>query len=191
MNKRVFLMVTSLGIGLTACGDKEGPGPGQETVNPPPPPPELPDGPELPTDADGDVPADGELPTWDEVESGHPEGATNPPIPELVVTPDGQCFKQWRGAMIPPEPGEVWGDRVEDCESDCGVPIQCPDKAKELLDAYEPPPININPPEPEPADTEPPPMDVNPPEPEPVKPPPPVTRNPPAPQPVEPPPPPE
>ena len=61
MNKRVFLMVTSLGIGLTACGDKEGPGPGLETVNPPMPPPELPDGPELPIDADGDDPSDGSL----------------------------------------------------------------------------------------------------------------------------------
>lgn len=161
MNKRVFLMVTSLGLGLTACGDKESPDPGPDFGNPPMPPPELPDGLDLPVDENGEAPSegslgddgtDGELPTWDEVESGHPEGATNPPIPELVVTPDGQCFKQWRGAMIRPEPGELRGDRVEDCGSDCGVPIQCPDKAKELLDAYDSPPINRNPPPPTPVE---------------------------------------
>ena len=37
----------------------------------------------------------------------------------------------------PPRPGEIIGDRVEDCPEDCGTQIECPQpKAQELLDAY-------------------------------------------------------
>jgi len=82
----------------------------------------------------------GELPTWDEVKSGHPEGATNPPIPELIVTPDGECYKDWRAGMLPPAPGEPVGDRVQECAEgvDCGTRIQCPqERSAELLKAFE------------------------------------------------------
>ena len=76
------------------------------------------------------------LPSWDEVKSGHPEGATNPPSPFLVVTPEGRCFKEWRGMMAPPQPGVPFGDRVQECgeEDDCGAEVQCPQpKTSELL----------------------------------------------------------
>jgi hypothetical protein len=92
------------------------------TANPPPPPP---------------PPSD--LPTWDEVASGHPEGATNPPSPFLLVTPDGDCYKGWRGGMMAPRPGEVFGDRIQVCEegADCGTAIQCPEpRTSELLEAH-------------------------------------------------------
>lgn len=93
-------------------------------TNPPPP------------DPNRTVPTVAPLPTWDEVESGHPKGATNPPMPELVVTPSGDCFKAWRSPMAPSSIPH--GDRVqESCDADCGTPIQCPDKAKDLLDAHE------------------------------------------------------
>ena len=85
----------------------------------------------------------GELPTWDEVKSGHPEGATNPPTPELVVTPEGDCYKNWRSGMAAPtreEPrgltiyASVGNDRIQDCEGvDCGTLIQCPQERKKDL----------------------------------------------------------
>ena len=76
------------------------------------------------------------LPTWDEVVSGHPQGATNPPTPELIVTPDGDCYKRWVGRQRLPD--QVFGDRVQECPepSDCGTQIQCPDEAGPLLDAW-------------------------------------------------------
>jgi len=74
------------------------------------------------------------LPTWEEVASGHPENATNPPTPQLVVTPEGDCYKRWVGMMGDPI-GPDW-DRVQECASDCGTQIQCPPKAAELLEAY-------------------------------------------------------
>jgi len=78
------------------------------------------------------------LPTWDEVKSGHPEGATNPPRPVLIVTPDGDCHKSFVSPMIRPPPGKPFGDRVQACEYDeCGTPVQCPPKAAELLAAHE------------------------------------------------------
>lgn len=155
MNKRTFLLVTGLGLALTACGDEDevvDNDPIQEPdIQENPPPPEMPDGPVLPGGEEG-TEAGGELPTWDEVKSGHPEGATNPPMPELVVTPDGaHCYKNWRAAMRPPEPGEVWGDRVQECAPDeCGTEIECPeDRARELLEAAKPD-ISKNPPPPMP-----------------------------------------
>ena len=76
------------------------------------------------------------LPSWDSVGSGHPEGATNPPRPVLVVDPDGRCFKQWTSGMLAPTPET--DDRVEACTGeDCGTQVECPPKAAELLAAHQ------------------------------------------------------
>lgn len=62
------------------------------------------------------------VPTYAEVKSPHPEGATNPPSPVLLVTPDGDCYKTWEGGMIPPGP-----DRVQIVEpNDWTTQVQCP-----------------------------------------------------------------
>ncbi|MCO4745471.1 MAG: hypothetical protein KC912_11835 [Proteobacteria bacterium] len=135
MSKRPVVRVLIAGAALSIAGCKKGGEPAEPpvtapveeveaipTANPPPPPP-----------------PDSNLPAWDEVASGHPEGATNPPSPFLLVTPDGDCYKGWRGAMMPPRPGEVIGDRVQVCEegADCGTAIQCPEpRASELLEAH-------------------------------------------------------
>lgn len=74
------------------------------------------------------------LPTWDDVKSPHPEGATNPPSPVLLVTPDGRCFKSWEGGMIPPGP-----DRVEAVTTPATgtTQINCPtDRAQGVYDAW-------------------------------------------------------
>ncbi len=147
MNKRAFLLVTGLGLGLVACGDEDEVIDNEEPIvveNPP-----MPDLPvEEPTVNPPDP--DAELPTWDEVKSGHPEGATNPPMPELIVTPDGDCYKHFRPGMIAPQPGEVVGDRIQECGEgvDCGTPVQCPEERKKaVLDAAEPE-VMENPPPP-------------------------------------------
>jgi hypothetical protein len=123
MGKAKAVMV--VGLTLAGCGSKDT----ERTANPPPPEPaEQPEEPVLPP-MNPPTP----LPTWDDVRSGHPPGATNPPRPELIVTPDGDCYKRWRPGMLAPQPGEPHGDRVEACEADCGVAIVCPDKAETLL----------------------------------------------------------
>lgn len=94
------------------------------TENPPPPPPE-------PTPNAG-------LPRWEEVESGHPKGATNPPRPVLVVMADGpRCWKEWVGGMMPPDPAVVeTGGRVITEESQTqGTEVLCPMRqAQSVLD---------------------------------------------------------
>lgn len=121
MNKHVVIVI---GAGLAfGCSPKEpvheNPGPPVDvqppTQNPPPtnPPPAL--------------------PAWDDVLSTHPEGATNPPHPILIVSPDGaRCFKQFVGGMIQGPP-----DHVQACGADeCGTEITCPQpRAMELLAA--------------------------------------------------------
>jgi hypothetical protein len=95
-----------------------------------PPPPDLPGG-------DGPAPAS-TLPTWESVESGHPEGATNPPRPVLAVTQDGRCFKEWVGGMMPPDPNVMSdGGRVISGPGDTsGTEVQCPPTAKKVLEAH-------------------------------------------------------
>lgn len=89
------------------------------TVNPPPP--QLPDAP---------------LPTWESVPSGHPEGATNPPIPVLAVSADGtECFKEWYDPRAVPEQARAMGGHVlaEGATSE-GTAVQCPeDRVQALL----------------------------------------------------------
>jgi hypothetical protein len=71
---------------------------------------------------------DPSLPTWDSVESGHPEGATNPPFPVLILTPEGDCYKDWVSPMKGPSPNDR--DRVQACGPDeCGTRVQCPPDA--------------------------------------------------------------
>jgi len=128
MNKRhiVITLATGAALSLGACGGSASPP--EITHNPPPPPvqdpPRNPPSPKPPTQPVA-------LPTWDQVPSGHPEGATNPPSPKLIVTPDGDCYKFWQPAMdsqmvVP----------VRACDDDCGTPIQCPPQAAKLLEDY-------------------------------------------------------
>lgn len=134
---RVLLAGTALSVSLAACGksgEVEASPPDAPPINvdrPPtanPPPPIRPEEP----------PEEVVLPSWDDVASGHPEGATNPPSPFLRVTPEGDCYKFWRGMMAPPRPGEVIGDRVEECPEDCGTQIVCPEpRTQQLLDAQD------------------------------------------------------
>lgn len=84
------------------------------TANPPPPPPD---------------PNAGQLPRWEEVASGHPEGATNPPRPLLVVMEDGpRCWKEWVGGMVPPseEVLQVGGKVITDAAQTTGTEVVCP-----------------------------------------------------------------
>lgn len=80
-------------------------------------------------------PEDLSLPTWDEVSSGHPEGATNPPAPVLAVSADGRCFKEFRdlrliSAQIRADGGRILGPD----EPSTGVQVQCPPEAGPLLE---------------------------------------------------------
>lgn len=79
------------------------------------------------------------LPTWGEVRSGHPEDATNPPSPVLVVTQDGAtCYKAWRSGMQPPDMMEDrYGGWVIDApEPALGTQVVCPPEAAEVLAAW-------------------------------------------------------
>ena len=116
----VRILTAGVALSIGACG-KDKPttnGPGEPTRNPPAP----------------------GLPTWDEVESGHPEGATNPPSPVLEVTADGsRCFKAWHPGMMPWEPEMVeLGGRVLTSASDAkGTEIICPeDRKAEILQKH-------------------------------------------------------
>lgn len=118
--------------------------PPTHTVNPPEPPPVAnPPAPEPPPTANPPAPENpvinppmnppvpSALPTWDQVESGHPEGATNPPFPTLYVARDtGSCFKAWLPGMIRPADDilEVHG-RVyaKETEVSGGTKVVCPE----------------------------------------------------------------
>ena len=125
---RVVAAGAALTLGAAACGKGEAP-----TSNPPPPPeppvtqnPPPPEPPPAPATA---------LPAWDDVASGHPEGATNPPIPVLEVTADGQrCFKHWQSPMIPDREAIQLGGRVLEAASAArGVEVQCPEDRRDAL----------------------------------------------------------
>lgn len=124
---RVFVAGAALSLAATtsACSGKDAEP--IRTNNPPGPEP-LPDTPPAP---------DKTLPSWDEVESGHPAGATNPPVPLLAVTKDGQhCYKEWYDGRAMPA-GEIRaGGRVIDGPGDTkGTEIACdPERVKQVLD---------------------------------------------------------
>lgn len=135
--------VLVLGLSLAACAGghptrtNNPPPPDPEpTANPPAPEPEPPPVVEPTMNPPAPEPEPTEaaaLPTWDEVLSGHPPGATNPPRPVLVVSPEGRCFKQWVSPMVPPIRHR---DRIEPCEApdSCGTEVVCPaERAAPLL----------------------------------------------------------
>lgn len=144
MRKPIIVMVAggaALTVGLIGCGVKESEASLTPTdadiptvSNPPVPEPMPTANPPAPDfDPSNHPPPPEEKPAWDDVKSGHPEGATNPPIPVLVVTPAGDCFKGWRSPMVPPSADNQ--DRVQECPDghECGVAVECPPKAAELL----------------------------------------------------------
>lgn len=133
---RPFIRVLGVALAVGACHratDLPSNPPPPPIGNPPPPDAELPIA-ELPTQ---NPPAPPDLPTWDAVLSGHPEGATNPPRPLLVVskTPPA-CFKDWLPAMRPPDE-EVMAlhGRVVETPADAGgaTQIQCPEGQPQTL----------------------------------------------------------
>lgn len=113
------------------------PPPQPPTGNPPAPvePPPIPEAqqtppatvPEIPPIANPPAP----LPTWDEVQSSHPKGATNPPFPVLYIARDtNACFKAWLPSMIPP-PADIRaaGGRVYEhaAEVSNATQVACPE----------------------------------------------------------------
>lgn len=131
MKRTPFVRV--LGLALVTSGCMMSSDPVKE--NPPPPEP-LPGNPPLPT------PEPTALPTWDQVKSSHPEGATNPPRPLLMVSREPEaCFKEWVGGMRPPDPEEAAIDgHVVNTPADAahlGTQIQCPEgQPAKLLAAH-------------------------------------------------------
>src|SRR5262245_7349308 len=118
--------IVVLGLVFQACSG----GSPQRTNNPPAPEPEI--IPEVKPEPVPEVPAPAKaLPTSEAVPSSHPPGATNPPMPVLIVNLEGRCFKKWVSPMLPDDQHK---DRVEDCKEACGgTEIACPPKAAELL----------------------------------------------------------
>lgn len=128
---RPIVRVLGVALTLSACqsvvqAPLENP-PEPPRGNPPPPPPEP-------------EPVASALPTWDSVKSGHPEGATNPPSPLLIVSKDPEaCFKGWLPGMIAPDP-EVMelNGRVVATPAQAGqaTQVQCPPgQPQRLLEA--------------------------------------------------------
>ena len=126
----IRVLAAGAALSLSACsGEPEVP-----IGNPPPPeqPPEVPIG--------NPPPPESALPSWDDVASGHPEGATNPPRPVLTVTADGaQCWKDWVSPMIPPSQDfmELGGEVVTSAADAKGTEVQCPPEATEVLARYQ------------------------------------------------------
>ena len=131
----VRIVGLSLAGAAVACQSHNPPKDGTVTHNPPAPDPEP-----VLTPPVGNPPAP--LPTWDQVESGHPEGATNPPYPVLVVARDtGGCYKMWMGGMVPPPPDiDAAGGRVLEKASEATglTQVQClPGEPQRLLAAWD------------------------------------------------------
>ena len=141
----VKVLVAGAGLSVAAACHKDVPAAGPPEplptdqkpvpiVAPPTSPPIMTSNPPAP---DVPVPSSA-LPTWDDVESGHPKGATNPPLPLLVVSADGaHCWKEWVSPMRPPaevlEAVQSGGRVLADGETSSGTEIQCPDEATGLL----------------------------------------------------------
>ena len=103
--------------------------------------PEAPGGGQVAEDGTAAAPSASPLPTWDEVVSGHPQGATNPPRPVLVVNSDAtRCWKEWVGGMRPdPDFRRIAasGGRVLAAgEAPNGTEVQCPTGAGAVVEAW-------------------------------------------------------
>ncbi len=136
----IAVLAAGSALSLSACKGKVEP-----TTNPPPPIMEPTENPPAPTVEPAGNPPPPEQPplqSWDDVSSAHPQGATNPPIPFLYVTPDGDCYKDFVSPFRAGGPDGI-GDRVrDDCGTEpCGTQIECPDRAQPLLDAYNARPV--------------------------------------------------
>lgn len=142
-------VVSTIGVttmGLAGCDSGKD---DMRTNNPPlPPPPDTATAAPTPVIArNPPAPEPGGLPTWDDVPSGHPVGATNPPSPVLQLHPDGRCFKSWEGGIggLPRDAstkeigGQTYLIRVlaSDAEKVRGKQIVCPEGASEALKASE------------------------------------------------------
>ena len=116
-----FIRVLGVGLTVAGCHPATPPEVSPLVVAPPmvvnPPPPDL-------------------LPTWESVRSGHPDGATNPPSPVLIVArSSGDCFKDWRGGMmrLPEEVRRAGGIVVATTTEATGTQVQCPTGEPERL----------------------------------------------------------
>lgn len=157
--KKRHVVVMGLGFGLAGCGSKSSPEAPIATNPPEAVTGGTPEGggstPEAPPPAgDGSATPEGGAtpepdyhanpppapstgyPEWDAVASGHPPGATNPPMAILVMTPDRACYKTWVSPMAPK--GGMRGDRVEDpLVTTDGTRVECPEpRASQVLDAW-------------------------------------------------------
>lgn len=129
---RPFVRVLGVALSVAGC-HREVPPISQN----PPAPVDAPPIAELPADPVAAPPTDANLPTWESIRSGHPEGATNPPYPLLVVSKSPPlCFKGWLPGMIKPddEVMEISG-RVVATPASVGsaVPVQCPEGQPDKL----------------------------------------------------------
>ena len=140
----VLVLCAGAVLSIAGCGASQ-PVDTRLHTNPPRDPPTNPPPPAVPTLAppagvDPGPTNPPELPTWDDLGNGLPAGvqSTNPPSPELIVHPDGTCYKHLERRMTAPAAGEVRGDRVQvDCPPDgCGTQIACPVQATSMLDVW-------------------------------------------------------
>ncbi len=139
-SRRRFVMPLLAGVSLsvssTACTGKE-----VVTENPPPPPEEM-IATNPPPNEIGDgagPPPEPSLPAWDDVESGHPENATNPPMPVLMLMEDGsRCWKAWTDPRRADRDAMLLGGKVltDAAEAEGNTEIACPEKAKDVLAKY-------------------------------------------------------
>lgn len=124
---RAFVRVVGVALAVSASRPAAGSEPAPAASPPEPPSPASP------------PPA--RLPTWDEVRSGHPEGATNPPSPLLIVTKEPLgCYKSWRSGMLAAPPDlRAAGGQVVDTPAEVGsaTAVQCPPgQPQALLEAW-------------------------------------------------------
>ena len=129
--RRNVVQVVGLGLTLGGCSLFG------VTTNPPPVPTSQPDEGEASSET---TTTTSSLPSWDDVTSGHPEGATNPPHPVLALRPEADgytCHKAWIPGMLPPSSTAFPdGDGVYDCGEACGTQVVCPEpKASEIWSA--------------------------------------------------------
>jgi hypothetical protein len=111
MNQHIVVII----LGLGGCGTTTEP-PHEISGNPPEP-----------------VTTPAALPTWDDAVAAQRVAGLNPPSPALLVTASGsRCYLVWEDPMTP----EPHGDRIVTAmDLDAPGQVQCPPKAKELLDA--------------------------------------------------------